>query len=110
MASIDPTSARFPATATVQLSRNLVVQGFVIAMTALTGLTAAGLPAVVLWVLIAATLAGLEDYFLRRPGNAALRTAQVLRVVAAIIDALAALVLISHGSTAAKLYAFALMA
>jgi signal transduction histidine kinase/ActR/RegA family two-component response regulator len=114
--AVDAPAGRPALAFSTQLSRNLIVQGFVIAMVAITGLTATAWPYVLAWSAAAAAIAVAEDRALRiapreTEGAAAARlAAPALRIAGVVLEALAALVLIRHGDAAAKLFAFALMA
>ncbi len=106
-----------PAVAfSVQLSRDLIVQVCIIAMAALSGLTISRWPWVLGWAVIAIAAAAAEDQFLRvgAKGGSSARLAgwmaPAMRILTNAIYAIAALVLIVHGSPSTRLFAFALMA
>jgi signal transduction histidine kinase/CheY-like chemotaxis protein len=100
----------------IQLSRDLIVQAGIIAMVALSGLTISPWPWVLGWTVIAVAATVAEDQFLRvaAKGQSAARIAgwmaPAMRILTNAIYAIAALVLIVHGSPSTRLFAFALMA
>jgi signal transduction histidine kinase/CheY-like chemotaxis protein len=99
----------------VQTSRNLVVQGFGLAMVVISALPVTPWPFVLGWTLVAIAVIASEDLLLRQVARngpfavVASRVAPVLRVFATCLYALAALVLISRGGSVQRLFAFALM-
>ena len=99
----------------IQISRNLVVQGLGMGMVSLMGLTVLPWPIVLGWTLVGIAVAATEHRVLKlvagagRFAHAAGVWAPVLRVLATTVYAVAALALITKGGPGARLFAFALM-
>jgi signal transduction histidine kinase/ActR/RegA family two-component response regulator len=104
-----------PVAFSIQISRNVAVQGLGMAMVSLMGLSVTPWPYVLGWTLVAVGAVALEHRVLRlvagggRYAQAAGAWAPSLRVFATTLYALAALVLIARGGPGERLFAFALM-
>ena len=96
--------------------RNLTVQALGLALVSLTALTVTS-PALVLgWIVLQSAVLVTENWLLRRNterpetvGAVSAIAAPVLRIAATALYALAALLLVTHGSPSVRLFAFALM-
>ena len=104
-----------PVAFSIQISRNLTVQGLGVAMVVLTGLNVLPWLLVLAWTVVMAAAVAAEHQFLRlvarggRLSRIAGLAAPPLRVLATTLYALAALALIARGGPGERLFAFALI-
>jgi signal transduction histidine kinase/CheY-like chemotaxis protein len=104
-----------PAAFSIQINRNVAVQGLGLGMVVLIGLCAMPWPVVTIWALITTVALTIEHRLLRRAAGggrqagAANAWAPALRVFISSLYALAALVLIAHGDGGERVFAVALM-
>ncbi|HTK34198.1 MAG TPA: ATP-binding protein [Caulobacteraceae bacterium] len=110
-----PAEASSPVALSVQVARNLVVQGLGMAMVSLMLMEVFHWPIVVAWTLMAIGAALAEHHMLvlitrgGREGRTAARWAPALRVVTTSVYALVVFGLATQGGAGERLFAYALM-